>query len=80
MTDPWRELLSDGSLRVPAAIRFSGLGRSALYEAMAKGTLPFFKVGAARLIPRLALIEYLATAARCTGTADFGRGLPDERS
>jgi excisionase family DNA binding protein len=73
MADTWRELLEEGSVRVPGAIRFSGLGRSALYEAMANGELAFFKVGAARLIPRRALIEFLASAARTTGTANSGQ-------
>ena len=57
-------------LRVTEAVKFSGLGRTALYEAMGKQALPFFKVGAARLIPRLALVRYLANEA---GRADPSR-------
>jgi excisionase family DNA binding protein len=63
----WEQLLTDGALRVAEAVKFSGLGRTALYEAMENNDLPYFKVGAARLIPRLALIQYLANEAAATG-------------
>ena len=38
------------ALRVPGAVKYTGLSRSALYELMADGRLPFTSVGTARLI------------------------------
>lgn len=54
------EVLRDGSFGIEEARKFSGLGRTALYEAMCRGELPYVKAGARRLIPRRALIEWLA--------------------
>ena len=54
------EMLRDGLLGIEEARRFSGLGRTALYQAMARGALVYTKVGARRLIPRRCLVEYLA--------------------
>jgi excisionase family DNA binding protein len=54
------EMLKDGSLGVEQARAFSGLGRSALYELMGQGRLPYVKCGARRLIPRRALVQVLA--------------------
>jgi hypothetical protein len=53
-------LFSDGGLRVAAAARESGLSRTVLYELMGAGLLPYSKVGAARIIPRRALMNILA--------------------
>ena len=44
-------LTSHGAVTVGEATRFSGIGRSSLYELMTAGELPFTKVGARRLIP-----------------------------
>ena len=54
------ELLEDGCLTIEEAMRFSGLGRSFLYEQMKAGRLPYVKVGAARRVPRRALQRFLA--------------------
>lgn len=54
------ELVRGGVMRIAEACRFAGVGRSYLYEAMARGELPFLKIGAARRIPRRALEEWLA--------------------
>jgi excisionase family DNA binding protein len=54
------ELAADGALPVPEAVRFTGCSRSVLYEQMESGMLAFVKVGRRRLIPKRALIEFLA--------------------
>ena len=54
------ELVKDGAMSVEEAMSFTGMGRSFLYEAMARGELPYVKIGAARRIPRRALEEWLA--------------------
>jgi excisionase family DNA binding protein len=54
------EVFADGALTVTAAVDFSGIGRSRLYELMDTGDLPFCQVGARRLIPRRALAALLA--------------------
>jgi|GEM_PF-2513905 len=55
-----KELLSEGALGLDEAQRFTGLGRSYLYELMTSGRLPFTKCGSRRLIPKRALVELLA--------------------
>ena len=54
------ELVRDGAMTVPEAMRFAGVGRSFLYEAMARGELAYVKIGNARRIPRRALELWLA--------------------
>ena len=54
------ELVRDGAFGVAEAQRFSGLGRTKLYELMEQGRLPFSKVGTRRLIPKNALVRILA--------------------
>ncbi len=53
-------MLTDGCMRVHEAARFAALGKSTLYLAMDRGDLPFIKVGRRRLIPRAALVQWLA--------------------
>jgi excisionase family DNA binding protein len=52
-------IFDQGNLTVRQASTFSGLGRSTLYGYMDAGRLLYVKVGAARRIPRRALIEFL---------------------
>jgi excisionase family DNA binding protein len=54
------DLFGDGSVTVAEAARFTGLGRTSLYDLMTAGELTYTKVGARRLIPRRALVELLA--------------------
>ena len=54
------EIVHDGAMSVSAAVAWTGVGRSKLYEAMSRGHLRFLKDGKRRLIPRRALREYLA--------------------
>jgi excisionase family DNA binding protein len=54
-------LVADGTLDVPAACAFCGLGRSFLYTLMERGELKYVKVGKRRLIPRCELTRLLAS-------------------
>jgi hypothetical protein len=54
------EIVAEGMLGIENAKRFSGLGRSALYDLMTRGDLPYAKVGARRLIPIAGLKALLA--------------------
>lgn len=56
---PAPSICSDGTLSLPEAIEFTGLGRSELYLRMDDGRLPFVKHGRRRLIPRRALVQML---------------------
>lgn len=53
-------LVDDGAVSIGDAQTITGLGRTTLYAAMARGELPFIKIGAARRIPRRALTEWMA--------------------
>jgi excisionase family DNA binding protein len=57
------ELFGDGALGVAEAARFSGIGRTTLYELMSAGKLAYTKVGSRRLIPRRGLVALLAEQA-----------------
>jgi hypothetical protein len=58
------ELLADGCCDLTGAIGFTGLSRSQLYVEMQSGALLFVKVGRRTLIPRRALIRFLAERLR----------------
>lgn len=55
------DVFADGAMSPGKAVEFSGLSRSALYAAMADGSLPYFeKPGRGRLIAKRDLVEYMA--------------------
>ncbi len=54
------ELISGGLLNVRDAAKFTGIGKSKLYQLMADGQLVYCKIGSARRIPKRALQEFLA--------------------
>lgn len=54
------EPLADGAVGVGEAVRFAGVGRTVLYGAMATGALCYLRVGRRRLIPKRALVRFLA--------------------
>ncbi len=54
------EVLADGAVTVTEAVRFSGLSRATLYATMSEGGLAYIKRGRRRLIPRRALVAWLA--------------------
>jgi predicted DNA-binding transcriptional regulator AlpA len=53
-------LLADGCLSIPEAVAFSRLSRSQIYEHIRAGDFPTVKNGRRRLVPRRALIRFLA--------------------
>jgi excisionase family DNA binding protein len=55
-----RELASDGAMTIAEAVRFSSMGRTKIFALLAAGQLPYARIGRRRLIPRAALVEYLA--------------------
>jgi excisionase family DNA binding protein len=61
-------LVSDGAMDVPAACRFSGLGKTFLYARMDAGDLKYLKTGRRRLIPKAELVRYLATSMVAAGS------------
>ena len=54
------DLLADGVMSIAGAVRFAGVSRTTLYGAMDAGHLAFVKRGRRRLIPRRALVAWLA--------------------
>jgi len=60
MNDVKCDLVKDGLVDASEASQFTGLGKTKLYELMTNGTLPYVKIGAARRIPRRALIELMS--------------------
>lgn len=57
------------ALRIPDAVKASGIGQTTLYEAMQRGQLAFVKVGARRLVMREDLLAFL-NRHRVTETLD----------
>lgn len=54
------DLVADGLMTVSEAAKFLGISRSALYNIMDAGELPYVKLGRARRIPRRSVVD-LAT-------------------
>ena len=54
------ELLKDGCVSVAGAAKFMGISRSRLYQHLQAGRLAFCKDGKRTLIPRRALVRFLA--------------------
>ena len=61
-TDEAARLYELGSLHVMAAVREFGLPRTAFYDAMKAGRLPFAVLGGKRYIGRRAIAQWLAKA------------------
>ncbi len=53
--------LNAGLMTVPEAVAFLRVSRSFLYAEMGRGALPWVKLGRARRIPRVAVIDYAAS-------------------
>jgi hypothetical protein len=70
--DPAPDVLAEGAMTVLAASRFSGLGRTVLYERMAAGELAWAKVGQRRLVCRASLTALLRRHLAPAGRADGG--------
>ena len=54
------DLVAAGLVTVREAASFLGISVAGLYALMARGELPFVKLGRARRIPRRALVELAA--------------------
>jgi len=54
------ELLADGAVSIDEAVKWSGYGRTRIYDLMGEGRLPYVRAGRRRLIPRAALRRLLA--------------------
>jgi excisionase family DNA binding protein len=61
------ELAADGAVSVAEAHAFVGLSESQFYVLMDRGEIPFVKSGRRRLVPKRALVEYLAKHMVVTG-------------
>ncbi len=57
---PGEALVEDGLMRVAEAAAFLRMSRSSVYALMDRGELAFVKLGAARRIPKRALIALVA--------------------
>ena len=63
------DLFTDGTMTVTRAAAFSGVSKSKLYEFLRTGELVSVKRGGRRLIPKRALVGWLAS-----GGSRFGEG------
>lgn len=54
--------VAGGLLSIEEACDFSKLGRSTLYKEMDAGNLSYCKIGRRRMIPKNAIIDWLANA------------------
>lgn len=54
------ELQMPLTVRIPAAVRMTGIGRSKLYELIASGDIEVVKIGSATLIPVASLQALIA--------------------
>jgi excisionase family DNA binding protein len=59
--------LNDPTMSVPEAGRLLGVGRSAAYEAAARGQIPALRIGRLLRVPRVALQNMLDSCARASG-------------
>jgi excisionase family DNA binding protein len=53
-------MCDDGALAIKNAVKFSGVSRSLLYDAMRRGELAFVRIRSRRLIPKRELVRWLA--------------------
>ncbi|MCE9567797.1 MAG: helix-turn-helix domain-containing protein [Planctomycetes bacterium] len=52
-------VLAEGAMPIGEAVAFSGQSRTAIYDAMAGGSLPYFTKGCRRFIAKKDLIAWL---------------------
>lgn len=58
------------TLRVEAAAKALGIGRTAAYAAVRRGEIPSLKIGGLRLVPKAALDDMLKNPARVQVSAN----------
>lgn len=56
-----RQPIVPGFLKMPAAVAYSGIGRSTLYELMGVGKIKSYRIGAARVIDRESLDGFITS-------------------
>jgi excisionase family DNA binding protein len=54
-----RQPITPAFLKVPAAVAYSGIGRSTMYELMGAGKIRSHRIGAARVIDRESLDAFI---------------------
>ena len=65
-------LVAEGLMRVAEVAEFLGVSRGFVYAEMARGALPWLKLGRARRLPRRAVLEYAAARLEGARTARTG--------
>ena len=63
--DPQSCVLSPLSVRIPVAVKMTGIGRSKLYELIQEGAIDIVKIGSSTLIPVASLERLLERNRRC---------------
>lgn len=63
--DPQSCVLSPLSVRIPVAVKMTGIGRSKLYELIQEGAIDIVKIGSSTLIPVASLEKLLERNRRC---------------
>jgi excisionase family DNA binding protein len=58
-------VLSPLSVRIPVAVKMTGIGRSKLYELIQEGAIEIVKIGSSTLIPVASLEKLLERNRRC---------------
>ena len=53
-------MLAEGAMTISKAVEFSGIGRTRMFALIKDGRLPVLRVGMRTLVPRKALVEFLA--------------------
>lgn len=69
MPVPQASRLEPISVRIPDAVRMTGLSRSRIYELMKAGEIEYIKVGGSTLIPVESLRLFIQ---RCRGKTEGG--------
>jgi excisionase family DNA binding protein len=62
------------SVRIPEAVRLTGLSRSRIYELMASGDIQFAKVGSSTLIMVRSLRQFIEGRRQAGARPDFCEG------
>lgn len=73
-------VMRDGCLDVQGAARFLGVSRSKLAALLRSGTIPSVRVGRRRLVPRLALEQWLESLPSESRPEDMDRSAKAARA
>ncbi|WP_315850613.1 helix-turn-helix domain-containing protein [Sphingobium sp. B2] len=64
-SDPQSCIPAPLSVRIPVAVKMTGIGRSKLYELIQEGAIDIVKIGSSTLIPVASLEKLLERNRRC---------------